>query len=109
MNILFPEISVFLDEGFHHLNAVRILEETHSDALLSHDLFSEGREVDILSHQNSVKLSVNKCQVFTERLGGDGRFDLVEERGPSAHYAGRQCRDQGESVPVRSPASVPRQ
>ena len=57
MNILFPEISVFLDEGFHHLNAVRILEETHSDALLSHDLFSEGREVDILSHQNSVKKS----------------------------------------------------
>ena len=60
VNILFPQISIFLDEGFHHLNTVRILEETDGHTLISHYLFSEGWEVEVLSDQNSVKLGLNK-------------------------------------------------
>ena len=107
MNILFPQIGIFLDERFHHLNAVRILEETHSNTLLSHHLFSEGWEVDVLPHQNSgSQVPLEKYFLW---LDSDRRFYFVEERGPSAHDAGWQGGDQGQIVPVRSPSSIPKQ
>jgi len=87
MNVLLPEIVLFLDKRFHHLNTGAVLNKMNLNPLWGHYTLSKGWEVDVFPHHHP--------------------FDLIKKRGAGAHDTRGECWHKSELLPVSTTSRVP--